>query len=454
MKSLVFALVSSAVLAAPPIPAAPKWSPPTVTQRTLASGAKLWVLPQKGLPLVHIAAIVEAGSVLDPANKPGLADLTTTSVEEAGAGTRSGPEVKAAFEALGSDLVTATSADVTTLEASTLSSNLEPALALFIDLLARPRFDGAKVLAIQSRLHAELTSGLDEPNLFGYSKLLLELYGANPRNHLSEGTPEGLAACSADDAVKFHAATWTSSNVTFLLVGDVDADRAKQVLDKLAPKAWGTPWTRPAATPVKPNGRWVAFDRPDAPQTVVIFARLAPDADSAQAAPVELLSTVMGGSFTSRLMQNLREKHGYTYGVRAGVQSARDARPLMISTSLKTEVTVPGLTELVGEMEHANTVTEAELNKARALEETALVEGFSSGTSALGTLGGLIASGRQPTALAKEQADRAAAKLDDLRAAAGTHFELSGYTVVLVGDKKKLEKDLAAKFPTHPIEWH
>lgn len=446
-RSMLVVLLATAALAAPPIPPAAKWTPPTVQVRTLASGAKLWVLPQKGIPLVHVGVHLNAGSLADPPGKPGLAMLTATCVEEGGSGTRGGAEVRAFFDALGTNLDVDVSPDGAQVSFTALTPQLEAALGGLIDVLARPRFDAAEVAAVKQRRRSEVVTALDSPVVFGRAKLYAEVFGANPRNHLELGSVEGVEASTADDIKAFHAAHWSPSGATFVLVGDVDADAAKALLDRLAPKAWLPPPAKVIVeVPPGAPGKWLAFDKPGAAQTVVLFGRPGPSAADPAGTPLELASTLLGGSFTSRLVQNLREKHGYTYGAFSGLNSGRETRLLVVSTSVKTEVTSPALSELQKELVGITQLSAGELEKARSLLDARQLDAFASGDAALGALLENAMEELGPGELGLARARREKVTLPELVTAAG-QFEPQRFTVVLVGDRSKLEKELKMKFP-------
>lgn len=451
--SLVLVLASFA-FGAPPIPPPAKWSPPVVQVRPLASGAKLWVLPQKGVPLVHVGALINAGSLADSPDKPGLAMLTATCVEEAGSGTHTGAEVRAFFDSMGTSLEVHVAADGVSLEFTALTPRLEAALGQLVEVLARPRFDPAEVAAVKQRRRSEVVTALDSPVLFGNAKLLAEVFGQSPRNHLELGSVAGVEASSAEDLKQFHAAHWSPGNTTFLLVGDVDADAAKAMFDKVAPKAWLPPSPKLiAAVPPGAPGKWLAFDKPGAAQTVVLFGKPGPSATDAVRTPLELASVLLGGSFTSRLVQNLREKHGYTYGAHAGMNDGRETKLLLVYSSVKTEVTAPALTELLAELVGITRLEPAELEKARSLLDAHQLESFASGESAVGALLGDAMEELGPGEMAAARARREKVTMAELTSAAAK-FDPESFTVVLVGDRARLEKELKAKFPARVIEWH
>lgn len=441
--------------AAPPIPPAPTWVAPAIEARPLASGARLWVLPRQGMPLVHVGVMVAAGSMEDPKGKPGLAALTATAIEEGGAGSKSGPQVRAFFDSLGTSLVFHAGEDAIQVGFSVLSTRLEPALAQLVEVISTPRFDAGPVAAVKMRRRSEIISDMDDPLNVAAERLSAALFEGGPRGHLPNGTVAGLDAIAFDDITRFHTAHWSPSAVTFILVGDVQADAAKQLFDRFAPKPW-FPGAKRTPTPAlelrAPKARWLGVDKPGAAQTIVFMGRHGPAALDAKVTPLELVATALGGSFTSRLVQNLREKNGYTYGVRAAVQPGREVKALTISTRVKTEVTAPAMAELVKELKGITTITAAEVAKARALEDAALVESFALGPRLVGVLTAEAMQGAGPNSLQKRQAERAAVTLAMAQAAAA-QFSPDEFTVVLVGDRAQIDKPLRDLFPLRAIEW-
>lgn len=452
----MIALVSLVLSAAPVLPPATKWSPPAVQTRKLACGAQLQVVPQKGVPLVHVGVLINAGSIADPAAKPGLARLTATAVEEGGSGSRSADEVRAYFDSLGTELRVNAESDGVMLSLTALSSKLEPALSAVADVIAKPRFDEASVAPLAARARSELAFKLDDPTQLAEQRMLEALYGTHPRNHLADGTVAGINAITTADYRQFHAANWSPANTLFVLVGDVDADAARATLDKLLPKPWSTGAAAaalPTPAALTANRPWLAYDKPGAAQTVVVLARHGVAAADAARTPISLVAVVLGGSFTSRLVQNLREKHGYTYNASSRQRPGREGKAVWIRTSVKTEVTAPAMRELINELDGITRLDAAELEKSRALLDAAQVEGFAGGDNTVFTLLMTAAEGLAPTELATERARREKVTLPELISAAG-RFDAPGFTVVLVGDRAKIEKELKTTFPDRTIEWH
>ncbi len=448
-------LLSLSLTAIPAIGPAPAWTPPVPVEKALVSGARLWVSPKKGVPLVHVVVSVPAGSAADPKGKEGLAALTATVMEEGGAGTRTGSQLLEAFEALGTTLAVAPTSMTVSYSFSVASNRFDEALGLLLDVLRAPRFESAAFESAKSRQVAELVANGDDPAYVGFQKLMGALFKDTPRAHLPLGSPKSVAGLTLDDVKKLYQSRYGSAGMTLVVSGDVSPDSAKQKVDALAPKVWlkapdaMVTYKTPAGgvAPIV-----LAVDKPGAAQTVVLVGRLGPTAADPSLPALEQVSTVLGGSFTSRLNQNLREKNGYTYGVRAQVDGGKDVGLVFVQSKIRTQVTGEALEQLFLELSQANTVSEVELLKARALSETDLVEQFSTGGRTAFTLADLVARGRPFDWLSKEKARQAAVTVAVAQETAKA-FLPAGLVFVLVGDRQAIEKSVSSRLSGRSLNW-
>lgn len=456
LLTMVLALASVAaaqVVGAPKVGAAPKWSPPVPEVRSLTNGAKARVLTRQGLPLMNVVAFVPAGSREELPAQAGLASLTAELVHEGGAGSRAPDAFLEALESLGAELNVSPGREGVEFSLTVLSSRFDPAMKLFVEMLSQPKLDATAFESLKARRLAEIASSLDEPRVIASQTLLGALYGDAPEGRPVGGTIASVKALTLDDVKRFHAAHFASAGMTFVLVGDLSADAAKQKLDALAPKSWlqaGTPTAARAPTAAAP--RWLAVDKKDAPQTQVMLARPGPKVLGEKFAADELASIVLGGSFTSRLVQNLREKHGYTYGASARSQAARAGGTLLIYSAVKKEVTADAVEQLLLELKGFSSLSRDEVEKARALNQANVIDAFSSGGSVAATLAQDVVDGLGPDGLSKEWTALNTVPVEQVQAAA-SDFAAEGFMVVLVGDRASLEPALKKKLPEQKVEW-
>jgi predicted Zn-dependent peptidase len=188
-----------------------------------------------------------------------------------------------------------------------------------------------------------------------------------------------------------------------------------------------------------------ASNGPGAPQSELRVGHLGRDRKTADFAALSLLETVLGGSFTSRLNQNLREKHGYTYGARARFDLLRGTGPFTASAAVRTDATAAALAETVGELTAMRRPLSAdEVKKGRSLVLQSVVEAFSDGREATSYLADLTQHGLPLDFWSKLPAAMTALDLPSLTSAAARLFFPDRLTIVVVGDRKAIDASLHA----------
>lgn len=430
------------------------WRAPTPSLLTLPSGLTIAVDSEPGLPLVHVTAIVKAGSALD-GEREGLAEATADMLVEGGAGVRSGPELAEALERLGDELQIEADADYVQFHLATPARGLQRALALLSDVLMRPRFDEEAWRRERTRRLAELRAAGDEPATVAERVFHRVLFGRHPYGHDPTGTEAALARIEASDLRAFYAANYGPRTTTLLLVGDL-TDEVGPLLAASFESFGGGPQVAPLPPPPPPPlaaPRLVIVDRPGAAQSQLRVGGLGVPRASADFPSAALLGTVLGGSFTSRLVQNLRERRGLTYDVHA-VLMARDAPgPLVVRTAVRTDATAVAVGEILAEVRGLREPLPAdEIARARAVMIGKLIEGFSTGESASRLLSSMLAHGAAPDDWARLPDELLARDGARLAADAARMVDPARLVVVVVGDRAAIEPSLAALPGLPPIE--
>ncbi|MSP63822.1 MAG: insulinase family protein [Myxococcales bacterium] len=422
----------------------PAWLAPVPKLTTTPSGMKVAVLERHELPLVHLLVTIHAGASLDPPGKPGLAAMVSTMLQEGGAGTLSAPALAAAFEALGDELQVECDRDGVRLQMTVMTRHLERALALLGDVLARPRFEESEWVRARAKRIAELVHRRDEPRFIADAVFDRVVFGDHVYGSPLIGTPESIEKLTVADLRAFYQGHYGPRTTAVLLVGDVAPDRAAKLVGG-ALDGW-TSTAAPAASPSvakQPPARFVLVDRPGAPQSEVRVGHVGLARSSADFAASRILNTVLGESFTSRLVQNLREKRGYTYGIAARFGLFDAPGPFAVRTAIRTDVTAPALQEIVAELRAIRLPLSAEeVGKGRALVLSALVENFGDGRGAAQGMGDLLIHGLPLDAWAKLPAALEGLKAPALVEAAARLYRPDGLTVVVVGDRKTIEPAL------------
>lgn len=418
----------------------PAFDPPAPVVLDGPGGSKVWLVERHALPLVSIALVVPFGASRDPEGEAGLATITADMLDE-GAGARDALAFSSALQTLGATLSASADRDASSVRLDVLASKLPEALALFADAVLRPRHDAKDWKRVSTLWQNRLRAREDEPTEVARVVTAAAAWdAADPYSRPTDGTLASAKRVALADVRAFHRAAFRPAHATFVVVGDVDAAKATALLAKAF--SGFVDGSTPAAPPLAPvkrathaGLRTLVVDRKDAPQVVLSIARPSVPASDDSLAPLEMTNIALGGSFTSRLVQNLREDHGYTYGVRSrfAVQ-ARDGL-FVVRSSIRTDAIGAALGEALRELTEfaakGPTVDEIEKVRAQATSDVVSTYGSLHGIAAsLATNAGL---GLGPDADRRALAAQRAALPPLLRDLAKTHFDLEGATIVMVG---------------------
>ncbi len=431
--------------ASPPRPTpgpAPAVRVPRIEMRTLRSGIRVAVLENHDFPVIDVSALVVAPALLDPVGKEGVSALTGQMLAE-GTTSRSANEIARAEADLGTE--------VGALGFFTIPTYFERSLTLMVDQLTHPAFPDSSLARIKANTIARLERSKSQPDYLASRVFAPELYGpAHP--YARTETPQSVAAITRGDLVAFHRDYYRPRNISFIVAGDITADRAvaalEQVVGDLQPggeDGWVTP---PLPQPAGATHIYV-YNRPGSPQSVILAGELGPPRDSKDYYALELLNTVLGGAFNSRLNLSLREVHGYTYGANSGFAYRRIPQPstFEIQTDVSTPTTDSSIVILTAELRDIRStrpVTDSELSFAKRTETLSLPLQFATVPEAADAARAVLAF-RLPLDyydhLTERFEDVSLAAVQD---AAQQHLDPDHLTIVVVGDRKAVEPGLAA----------
>jgi len=377
----------------PAIPPLGAFDAPVPSVLTLPNGLKLYVVHRPSAGLEALAVITRQGTTADPPGKEGLVSLAA-SMLQAGSAGKSQAEVAAAADTLGANLSVQAGPDALTVELSALAPRLPEMAALLADVALRPNLDPGDWKKIQAERVAELTANLSQPRVAAQAAFLAAVYGSGPLGHLPPGTLASVKRLGLPE-VKAFLATLSPADSAIIAVGGVPADAVRSAVER----AFGT-WKgggqraarrRAEAAPAH-RPRFVLVDFPTKPQSVVLVGQPGVPRTSPDVLALELANAVVGGSFTSRLNQNLREQHGYSYGAGSMFAFGRGPGPFRARTSVQTDVTGKAVVEVFGELERlvAEPLSAEELEKGKALLAFGLVEALQSVDATAGAVADLF----------------------------------------------------------------
>ncbi|MEI4278184.1 pitrilysin family protein [Klenkia terrae] len=330
-----------------------------------------------------------------------------------------------------------------------LPSGLPAVLGVLAELLGRATYPADQVAAEKARVAERIAIARSQPGVVARTALATRRYGSHPYAVQLPET-EQVAAITPAALRKLHRERVLPAGSTLVLVGDVDPVAATDAV-AAALGGWagsGTAVDAPLLVEA-PVGPLLLVDRPGAVQSNLRLGGPAPGRRDPELPAVRLASMVYGGYFSSRLVENIRERRGYTYSPRSSVDHLQAGSSFLVDADVATGVTGPALLETVYELGRIALVpmTEAELNAARRyiLGTTALATATHAGLAS--TLSALIGSGLPADWLAEHQAALAAVTLDDVTAAARRWLHPAGLTAVVVGDADATADQLAALGP-------
>ena len=277
-------------------------------------GIKAWLVEEHSIPFTALEIRVRGGAALDAPGKRGAINLMTALIEE-GAGDMTAQEFQAAREALAASYSFRAYDDTMSVSAQFLTENRDEAVALLRLALVSPRFDQDAIDRVRAQVLSGIASDAKDPATIASSVFDAAAFGDHPYGTSPDGTVDSVTALTREDIVAAHAAALTRDRVYVGVVGDITADELGALLDTLLGDlpAEGPPLPDTAAYGLAGGVTVVPFDTP---QSVALFGHEGIDRDDPDYFAAYILNEVLGaGGFESRLMQEVREKRGLTYGI-------------------------------------------------------------------------------------------------------------------------------------------
>jgi zinc protease len=336
---------------------------------TLKNGMTVLLMEKRGVPMVSFAAIVKAGSTLDPAGQEGLASVTAGLLRK-GTAKRSAQKFAEDLDFIGASFGADASADFTALSAECLTKDLDRGLDLLGDAMLHPAFPQGEV----DKLLAQSVDGIKAAKDEAQSVVLNYYYGYLFAKHpyaRSEGGDElSLARIKRDAIVKFYEANYTPGNTILAVAGEFNAVQLKKKLEEVFaawPAQGATPPALTAPQPVK-GKRLLLIDKPDSTQTFFAIGNVGTSVTEPDRVAIRVVNTIFGGRFTSQLNEALRVESGLTYGAESFFDSKKQPGAFVIFSYTKNESTAQAIDLALKVLDklHKEGVTADELASAKA----------------------------------------------------------------------------------------
>jgi predicted Zn-dependent peptidase len=453
---LIAALTLSVALSAqapdrsrPPAPGpAPALKLPAVQKRQLTNSLPVWIVELHEVPVAQVNLVVFRGSAADPSDRFGVTTLMTAMLEE-GAGSRSALEIADAVDFLGADLGAGSTFDSSAVRLHVPVARLADALPIMADVALRPAFPQEELERVRQQRLTALLQARDDPATIAAQAFARVLYGKTHRYGTAmAGTANTITAVSTADLRAQYAATVRPDNSALIVVGDITPDKAMALLET----AFGGWRAQPGPAPVKqpavepPAKREVYIvDKPGAPQTQIRIGTIGVPRSTADYFPLQVMNTVLGGSFSSRLNMNLREKNGYTYGASSGFEMRAEAGPFAAAAGVQTDKTSEALKEFFSELNAIlQPVPADELARAKNYVALRFPSGFEATSDISRRLEEVLVYRLPEDYFSKYVQNIEAVTAADVQRVARQYIEPDRLVVVVVGDRKVIEPGIRA----------
>jgi len=433
---------------APPPTKEPQFKPPVPKRSKLKNGMSLLLVENHALPIVSMALVIPgAGAAVDPAAKPGLASFTADLLDE-GAGDLTAIQIAEEQDRLGATIRAYADVDTAGVSVSTLTKTLDATLDLVGKIVTQPKFDQKEFDRVKGDRMTSLELRRDRPREVAAIMLGGALYGSDSAyGHPASGARETFKDIAVADAQTFYKEHWNPAVMTLIVAGDFDAKALKTKLDA-GLGAWKPAGAKKpdkiVATPAKLGKRLLLADRKEAAQSDVRIGLVGIDRKDKRYYQLEVLATALGGSFTSRLNNRLREQLGITYGVRAGDDYRVQPGPFIISTAIVTASTGQGLSETMKILDDLATtdLPKDELEKAKQNMIRQLPSMFDTNASTTAAFADLVTFGLPDNWYAGYAASVKKVTAKDVKQAAKTIIPSKNFVVSIVGDMSKIKADI------------
>jgi zinc protease len=353
-----------------PLPDAPlPFTFPSVSRTALAGGLSVLTSRLGKLPIVAVRVVLRGGAAADPQQAEGLARLTAAALDT-GTDRQDGPTLAWELERIGIELDISAQWDAIVMQASVPAERLDPALELLSAIAQRASFPPDDVERVRAEQLAEILQRRAEPRALADDAAARFIFAEGSRYARPLiGTREAIERLDRADVTAFHRNFFVPSSAAVVLAGAIDEERARELVLAHFGR-WAGADAQPPSLLVAPRSaecRIEVVDRPAAVQSEIRAGHMGVSRSHPDVVPLLVMNTILGGAFTSRLNLNLRERHGFTYGVRSGFGFRRKGGSFVIATAVGTEVTHAAVQEIAGEVRrmHEHGATEEEVIDAR-----------------------------------------------------------------------------------------
>ena len=433
-----------------PGPAAtPALHVPTWTTTKLANGAQLIVSSRHNLPLVSVTIdFVGGANQYDPPGKSGVGEFAGVMLTE-GTTTKSGDDISNALQLLGTGVRIGVGGENGSIGFLATTDKVERVLQIIEDMLVNPSFPTDAIERYRARRLVGLTQAKDRTSAIAQRVFPKVLY--------TEGHPYGrsvteqtVTAITRDDIVSFAKTYFTPGHAIITVVGDVEPNAVRSMIDRVL-----APWNNGGTTPSfsypavnEPKATTIYLvDKPGAAQSSFAIGLPGPPRSTSDYFALEVLNTMLGGMFQSRLNANIREQKGYSYGVGSRFAYGKGPGSFEAGGEIVTAKSDSALIEFMKELKGirgARPITDEELKTAEDNLVQSLPQNFSSVRAVNGSISDLYLEDLPQDYYQNYTRNVRAVTKEDLTRVANKYIDPDHLAIVIVGDRKQIEGPLKA----------
>ena len=405
-------------------------------------GIEAWLVEEHSVPLMAMRFAFEGGNSQDPDGKEGVANFLTAMMDE-GAGDLTAIEFQERMEEFAVRMAFEDSRDSLYGSFETLTANRDEAVELLRLAVTKPRFDADAVERIRGQLLTSLAFAAKDPDRVAAREWFAAAFPGHPYGRPATGTPESVAKITREDLKTYHKRVFAKDTLKVAVVGDIDAETLGKLLDKV----FGDLPDKAELEPVpfiepKKGGNLRVVEMP-VPQSVATFGLAGIPRKDPDFIPAFVMNHILGGGgFSSRLMEEVREKRGLAYSVYSYLQPYQHAAIFAGGVATKNEEIGQSLKVIRAELERMATdgPTPEELESAKSYLIGSYPLRFDTNAKIANQLLGIMQDGLGKDYVDKRNALIEAVTLEDVKRAAKRILSTDNLIMTVVGQPKNLKE--------------
>ena len=415
---------------------------PTISENVLENGLEVVVIEQPNMPIISLDVYFEGGGTAAPQDLPGLASMTGSLISR-GTESRSAQDIAGAIEQVGGAVGSGAGSDSVSLGVFALIEDADLAFDLLADMTLHASFPEDELERERSQRISALEANLAEPGYVAGRTFGRALYEGHPYGNAT--TFESLEAITREDIVAFYDSRRQPDNALLVIAGAITTEEGlAYARQRFADWEGSADAVAYPALPQHSGQRILLVDRPGSTQANFILGNLGMRGGSLEYFPARVLNHVLGGTFSSRLVQNIREEKGYTYSIGSGFSFPADRGRFVVSAAVRNDVIAATLEEVFKEIERIQTepLTDDEINDARDGIVGEFVFGLETYQDFVETVASYKIRGVELDRLNKWLGYIKDVSKDDVLNIANAYIQPEDFIIVVVGDASEIQEQL------------